>query len=448
MKIVRDSKFRHVFGETGKERYDDIRPTSKATEAPGLRVNEKFVAIGWEAGGGGTIAVIPTSRTGRQKADTALITGHRGPILDFEFNPFDDNMLLSCSEDLTIKLWQIPDEGLKEHLKEPLATLEGHGKKVSFCTWNKCASNILASTAFDLTTRVWNVEEQAEAYKIEMPEQVWCLKWNYTGSLLAATSKDKKMRVIDPRSSKFAAECETHPGSKSSKVEWMGSSSDTDQNYKILTTGFSPQAERQIGLWDLRKLESGAPLNMLVLDQGTGALYPTYDPGTKMAFFAAKGDSNIRYFEMVDADPYLHFISATADKNPMKAFDFVPKRCVDTSTHTVMKGLKLEANSILQISFKVPRKSEAFQEDLFPDCPSTEPAQTADQWTSGAECKGPKLQSMTPGAAGADTGKRASTASVGIVSMKDVKAELAVAKARITELELENANLKEQLAAK
>jgi len=266
--------------------------------------------------------------------------------------------------------------------------------------------------------------------------------------LLAATAKDKKLRIIDPRANKFAAECVCHPGAKASKVEWMGSNSDTDANYKILTTGFSAQAERQIGIWDLRKLESGDPLNLLVLDQGTGALFPTYDPGTGMAYFFAKGDSSVRYFEMANEDPFIHFISTTQDKNPTKAFDFLPKRCVDTSTHTVMKGMKLEVNAINIVNFKVPRKSEAFQEDLFPDCASNEPPMTAEQWTSGAECTGPKLQSMAPGAGGGDAGKRSSVASVGIVTMKDVKAELAVANARIMELELENANLKEQLAAK
>ena len=38
--------------------------------------------------------------------------------MDFEFSPFDDHLLLSASEDLTMKLWQIPSDGLKQHLKD------------------------------------------------------------------------------------------------------------------------------------------------------------------------------------------------------------------------------------------------------------------------------------------------------------------------------------------
>ena len=39
-------------------------------------------------------------------------------IMDFEFSPFDDNLLLSASEDTTLKLWQIPSDGLTQHLKD------------------------------------------------------------------------------------------------------------------------------------------------------------------------------------------------------------------------------------------------------------------------------------------------------------------------------------------
>jgi len=444
--IVRDSKFRHVFSEVAKAKYEDLRPTTKATESSGLKANEKLIAMGWESGGGGSLAVIPTSKTGRLGSDVPLITGHKGPILDFEWNPFDDNMLLSSSEDLTVKLWNIPDAGLAGHLKEPLATLEGHGKKVSFCHWNRCASHIFASTAFDLTTRIWNVAEQEECYKIEMPDQVWSMKWNYDGSLLATTAKDKKLRIIDPRASKFVAEREkVHDGSKASKVEWLGSPDTPERNNRLLTTGFSAQAERQIGVWDMRNLEE--PLNLMVLDQGTGPLFPYYDAGTGMSFFPAKGDATIRYFEMEDKDPHIHFISNFAEKTPFKAFDFLPKRACDTTKHSIMKAMVLQeqgrAAHILQVDFKVPRKSEAYQEDLYPDAPSQEPAQTADQWTSGAACTGPKLQSMEPGKDGAP--RKKSEPAVAIVSMKDLKAELAEAKERIKALEAENAELKAKL---
>merc|ERR1719352_2165702 len=99
------------------------------------------------------------------------------------------------------------------------------------------------------------------------------MRWNFNGSLLATTHKDKKMRIIDPRSSKIVAENKIHGGVKASKVEWIGSSSATDENYKIISTGFSSQATREIAIWDLRKFggegedKEAEPLNLLELDQ-------------------------------------------------------------------------------------------------------------------------------------------------------------------------------------
>mmetsp|Transcript_130214 Transcript_130214/g.291165 ORF Transcript_130214/g.291165 Transcript_130214/m.291165 type:complete len:459 (+) Transcript_130214:63-1439(+) len=450
MKVVRDSKFRHVFGEPDKKTYEDLRLSSKATESTGIRGNSKFFSFPWDSGGGGALAVVPLPRTGRLPRDLPLVTGHSGPILDFEFNPFDDNMLCSCSEDLTVKVWNIPDEGIKAHLKEPLVNLEGHGKKVSFCTHNPSVNGIVATTSFDLTCKIWNIAEQEEAFSLPVADQVLSLKWNYTGSLLAATCKDKKLRIIDPRQRSIAAECKIHEGAKASKVEWLGSTNLLDECNKLVTTGFSSQAERQLNVWDMRNFsstEDAKELNQLILDQGTGALYPFWDPGCQMLYLAGKGDGNVRFFEATPEEPYLHYISDYRSTTPQKGFAFFPKRCVDVSRHEIMKGLKLETTSVIPISFRVPRKSEAFQEDLFPDCTAGVAAMQAEEWVSSEESRPPIQQSMRPGAASAAAAQGAgSGAATGVVSVKDLKKNLAEAQVRIQALEKENELLKAELA--
>ncbi|CAE7583051.1 Coro6 [Symbiodinium natans] len=447
MKVVRDSKFRHVFGNATKENFQDLRLSSKPLETTGIRGNAKFVCFPWESGGGGTLAVIPATKFGRLPRETPLVAGHTGGIMDFEFSPFDDHLLLSASEDLTMKLWQIPSDGLTQHLKEPLLTLEGHGKKVSFSTFNPCVSNIVASTAFDLTCKVWNLTEQEASFSIPVPEQVMHIKWNYTGSLLAVTCKDKKLHIVDPRQSKMTMGCKICDGPKPTKVEWLGGTNPEDCNM-LVTTGFSSQAERQINLWDIRKLPADgqgdvAAMASLNVDQGTGALYPYFDPGTQMLYIAGKGDSNVRYFEVTNGDPYLHYLEAFKSTVPQKGFDFLPKRCVDVSVHEVMRGLKLETSAIQPVSFRVPRKSEAFQEDIFPDCPAGVPNMAADDWVSGQECRPPTLTPMRPGTMRV---QGTTSSAPAVVSVKDLKKQLAEAQARISSLEAENAALKEELA--
>ena len=95
--------------------------------------------------------------------DLPQVIGKSGNIQDFEFNSFDDNMLVSASEDMTIKIWPIPDGGIKQHIRDFLMSMEGHGKKASFCTFNPsfgCTINfIIVSVSFDQTCRTWHLAE-------------------------------------------------------------------------------------------------------------------------------------------------------------------------------------------------------------------------------------------------------------------------------------------------
>lgn len=445
--IVRDSKFRHVFGEPSKEVYADLRPSNKASEANGLRVNSKFLLMSWDAGGGGAVMALDLKKTGRLKSGQPVFSGHHGPVLDFEFNPFNENQFVSCSEDLTIKLWDVPDGGLTASQKEASCTLEGHGKKISFVTFNPTVDGIIASSAFDFKAKVWSLDNQEESYSIDLPEQSWSLQWNWQGSLLATTCKDKMMHIIDPRAKALVSSTKIHDGSKGSKIQWVGSNLAGDECNKIITTGFSSQAERQIMIWDTRKFgdaskETCDPLNLLVLDQGTGALYPHWDDGSMTLWITGKGDGNCRYFEHVPDDPHLHFLSQYGTSVPQKAFAFMPKRFVDVSKHELMKGYKLENTQIVPISFKVPRKSEAFQEDIFPDCYAGVPAMDGDKWMSGTDSKNPVMQSMRPGAEAASSGVKKAAP----VTMKALKEQLAAAMEKIAALEKENEALKAENA--
>merc|ERR1711971_866880 len=158
-----------------------------------------------------------------------------------------------------------------------------------------------------------------------------------------------------------------------------------------------------------------------------------------MLFVAGKGDGNVRYFEYTREEPYLHFISNYGTQVPQKGFCFAPKRCVDTKKHEVMFGLKLETTAIVPVSFKVPRKSEIFQEDLFPDCISIQPAMTSEQWLAG-ENREPVLRSMRPGTVEATAQEPVNAAPM--LSMKDLKKMLEDANKKIQDLEKENAALK------
>ena len=63
-RVVRQSKFRHVFGQAVKndQCYDDIRVSRVTWDSSFCAVNPRFVAIIIEASGGGAFLVLPLGK--------------------------------------------------------------------------------------------------------------------------------------------------------------------------------------------------------------------------------------------------------------------------------------------------------------------------------------------------------------------------------------------------
>ncbi|KAI8967039.1 hypothetical protein BDF20DRAFT_348639 [Mycotypha africana] len=388
--FVRPSKYRHVYGSLAKREncYDNVHVSSNAWDTNMVKANPLFISVNWQASGGGTFAVIPHKQVGKLPDNYPLYRGHTGPVLDTDFNPFNDYVIASGSEDSRIMIWNIPEEYAEEQEDiSPVLKLSGHGRKVGHVLFHPVAENVLASSSTDLTIKLWDIEKGVE--KQEMTghtEIIQSMAWNYNGSLMATTCRDKKLRVFDVRSNQIVQEGPGHQGIKGSRVVWLG---DCD---RLATTGFSRMSDRQLNLWDSTNLAK--PLKSEYIDTSSGVLMPFYDTDTKMLYVAGKGDGNIRYFEY--ADDKLHFLSEYKATDPQRGMGFLPKRGVNVSECEVARAYKVGATMIEPISFIVPRKSDAFQHDIFPPCSGDEPALSADEWFGGKDAN-PKLISLESG---------------------------------------------------
>merc|ERR1711920_937045 len=82
-------------------------------------------------------------------------------------------------------------------------------------------------------------------------------------------------------------------------------------------------------------------------------------------------------------------ISSYRSSTPQKGGCFVPKRALDTTKCEVARFLKLTRDSVIPVSFCVPRKTGAdiFQDDIFPDCFAGVPSATADEYLEGKNSK-------------------------------------------------------------
>ena len=53
-----------------------------------------------------TVAVL--LQTGRIDINAPKVCGHSGPVLDIKWNPFNDDIIASCSDDATVRLLAAP----------------------------------------------------------------------------------------------------------------------------------------------------------------------------------------------------------------------------------------------------------------------------------------------------------------------------------------------------
>jgi len=390
---VRSSKYRHVFGTGAKNEFiwDNLRVSKSAWDTNKVSASTKFIGVCWEAGGGGQFAVLDRNAPGKIPANFPLVSGHKAPVLDIEFSPFNPNVIASVGEDGYGYIWNIPEGGLKSGLSNTDAsqTLKGHRRKVGTVNWHPSAENILATSSIDFTVKVWDVNKGVSISDTgEHTDNIGSVAWNYDGSRLATACKDRKTRLIDPRKGGVTDTFPAHDGNKGSRCIWLGS------REWILTVGMSKTSEREFRIWDPRDLSKH--LAFKSIDTASGMLMPFYDNDSSMLYLAGKGDGNIRFFEIVDEAPHYYFLSEYKSAAPQIGAAMLPKLCLNVGECEIAVVLKATPSAIEPISFKVPRKSDLFQDDLFPATAGEEPALSAAEWIAGKNAP-PKLVSLEAG---------------------------------------------------
>ena len=281
--------------------------------------------------------------------------------------------------------------------------------------WHPAANNILASSGYDNMIIIWNVTKAVPVIHISIhPDTIYSMSWNRIGSHLVTTCKDKILRIFDARSGQVAKQGECHKGGKPSKVVWCK----VADKELIFTTGFTKYSERQYAVWSPDNLSS--PLKMETLDSSSGkvgdwifqdkkvvvvaifivyitstcrmfnglyflstfptrkimsptlsigVLTPIYDPDTNMMYLAGRGDGNVRFFELLSEAPWVCYLNEFISGTPHRSLGVMPKRGVDVMSCEITRFYKLHINKELvePISMVVPRKTDMFQDDIYPE---------------------------------------------------------------------------------
>jgi coronin-1B/1C/6 len=242
--------------------------------------------------------------------------------------------------------------------------------------FHPCANNVLASSSADFTVKLWDIEKGDELFTTSgASDLITSVSWNGDGSQLATGCRDKKLRILDPRAQTVVAETICHEGVKGLRALWMGNKN------RIFTVGFTKMSEREYAMWDPRSMEK--PLCRKTIDSNSGVIMPFYDEENSILYLAGKGDGNIRYYEVVDEEPYIYFLSEYMNSSPQRGMGLLPKRASNVASCEVARLFKIHRDMVEPISFTVPRKSDLFQDDIYPPCFAGNPTMTADEFKGG-----------------------------------------------------------------
>jgi len=426
--FVRASKVRHVFCDPVKPEhtYQNFKLSTATGDHNYIKGNTKYFAVPTSAGGG-ALAIVPYEREGKQDAQPPCLDAHKGPVLDFDFNPFHDHIIATGGDDAHIMVWGITPGGLTADMREPLVDISEHQRKVSVMLFHPTAEHVLASGSADNFVKILDVEKGASQFSVEHTGGViYDVAWSYTGDQLFSACKDKFVRIIDPRSGKFAGEVEAHEGTKTTKLCFLG------KEEKLLTAGFTRQSKRQFKIWDPRKFTKEIATSDI--DQAAGVLMPFYDEDTNLLYLTGKGDGNIRYYEIVNDEPWQFFIGEYRSTTPCRGMAMLPKRICDVMKCEVARMLKLGTANVEPLPFIIPRKSDLFQADLFPQCRSGKPSTNATEFFGGKSAK-PQLMELDPKKRPADGAVAAAKSFSAPKSVGQLNTELDAAHKRIAELE-------------
>lgn len=107
-----------------------------------------------------------------------------------------------------------------------------HQRRVGLVLWHPTALNVLLTAGSDNQAVIWNVGTGDALVKIDChPDLIYSACWDWNGSKLVTTCKDKKIRLIDPRTGEVESEAYCHEGAKATQAIFL-------RHGLIFTTGY------------------------------------------------------------------------------------------------------------------------------------------------------------------------------------------------------------------
>lgn len=165
-------------------------------------------------------------------------TGHSKGVSSIRFFPTSAHLLLSCSMDCKIKLWEVYGK------RRCLRTFMGHSKAVRDISFNNSGAQFL-SAAYDRYVKLWDTETGQCTGRFTNRKVPYCVKFNPDEDkqhLFVCGTSDKKILTWDTRANEIVQEYDRHLGA-------VNTITFVDQNRRFVTT--SDDKSIRVWEWDI-----------------------------------------------------------------------------------------------------------------------------------------------------------------------------------------------------
>ncbi|XP_068698123.1 pre-mRNA-processing factor 17-like [Montipora capricornis] len=165
-------------------------------------------------------------------------TGHTKGVSCIRFFPRSAHLLLSCSMDCKIKLWEVYGK------RRCLRTFMGHSKAVRDISFNNPGTQFL-SAAYDRYVKLWDTETGECIGRFTNRKIPYCVKFNPDEDkqhLFVCGTSDKKILTWDTRANEIVQEYDRHLGA-------VNTITFVDQNRRFVTT--SDDKSIRVWEWDI-----------------------------------------------------------------------------------------------------------------------------------------------------------------------------------------------------
>uniref|UniRef100_A0A4W3HLU3 Coronin n=1 Tax=Callorhinchus milii TaxID=7868 RepID=A0A4W3HLU3_CALMI len=335
----------------------------RAAPAPSCsnHIKSSSTLIAFSTSNPGILGIVPLENGNREQQLVSELPCHGDAVTDFDFCPFDDWLLATCSADETVKLWRFSGSSAKS---EAVVTLGPEAVRIECVLFHPAADGVLTTGAGN-TAKVWDLTRQKAFVALEdHGDQIQSLCWKQDGSLLGSS-------------------CKVSAAMKGRKSVWgRWGREGPDWVFPTLTMHLClfQLREREVKLWDTRKFTSS--ISTLTLDSAQGVLMPLFDADTGLLILSGKVRSLSACAFTADGDFVILPVNQCLMEAKSKGAALVPKLILDVMACEVLRVLQLTENCIIPVTYTVPRKE--FHEDLFPDTVGAIPAMAAQDWWSGS----------------------------------------------------------------